>query len=687
MAFVGSYLLAHVFSALLPPVNPNDEEFYEILGLEKNATNEQIRKAYKVKSLKLHPDKVAQRGHMNQEEAAAQYEKVQEAYGVLVNDSKRQKYHAVKCSVTRYRFIEQSGMANPGAIYENLTSSSFSEKTRLVFLTFIILMLFLMQPILIAEKINQSLENENPLQDVQWSVILIPYWIFGAAGIILWCGILVMSPPETRTPIFFNILQQLAWYVAVIFLAEKWDGWSETYEKVLIPLYIAAALNWIQRILTVMRIRSDVAKMVTLEFLEKEVLKGKSLEDLTPEEQEKLREDYIVITVPPDFEPIVTEGVELDDKGLEEQKVESSPEYEMASEIYNSTLGSVYGSGIFGSIFLVLLTLKLNESISPNWWTVFTPIWIYIISRLLFSCFGVLCGTFSVDLSPDLEAEMQTADDEDHDDKNDNNKEKKDSGEENKKSSSEENSKPEVKSGEEKDAAASPPPKETTKESSSTSNETTDKESSTEKSETTKKVEETIKQLNDGINDTNSDDGSLNMDEETFRAWQNAYVEAEKGALEAQTKAAGDCCVGIFQLVMLCLIVSKIEVNYNDDPSDVGINVFWILSPLIIFFGLIWCCCACMIYGASRVDESDLYGGPSEDNGRDEDDGKEETNHVFVPGGDVENQKQSPTSPDTGANDDSNGAANTESSPQNEDNNEENPKTLDNNAESMEDLD
>jgi curved DNA-binding protein CbpA len=87
MLQIGTLLLANVFAALLPPVDPDEVDFYEILGVESNATDAQIRKAYKSKSLKLHPDKVAQRrDYSNKEEAAAEYEKVQEAYSVLVNE-------------------------------------------------------------------------------------------------------------------------------------------------------------------------------------------------------------------------------------------------------------------------------------------------------------------------------------------------------------------------------------------------------------------------------------------------------------------------------------------------------------------------------------------------------------------------------------------------------------------------
>ena len=62
------------------------KDFYEILGVEKTATDDQIKKAYRKLALKLHPDK---NKAPNAEEA---FKMVGKAYGCLSDASKRKSY-------------------------------------------------------------------------------------------------------------------------------------------------------------------------------------------------------------------------------------------------------------------------------------------------------------------------------------------------------------------------------------------------------------------------------------------------------------------------------------------------------------------------------------------------------------------------------------------------------------------
>lgn len=53
---------------------------YKILEIPKNATNEDVKKAYRKMAVKYHPDKVAHMGDEYKESAKEKFQKVQEAY-------------------------------------------------------------------------------------------------------------------------------------------------------------------------------------------------------------------------------------------------------------------------------------------------------------------------------------------------------------------------------------------------------------------------------------------------------------------------------------------------------------------------------------------------------------------------------------------------------------------------------
>ena len=61
------------------------KDFYEILGINKNATSDEIRKAYKKLAIKWHPDK----NPNNKEEAEAKFKEISEAYSVLSDPQKK----------------------------------------------------------------------------------------------------------------------------------------------------------------------------------------------------------------------------------------------------------------------------------------------------------------------------------------------------------------------------------------------------------------------------------------------------------------------------------------------------------------------------------------------------------------------------------------------------------------------
>ncbi len=65
-----------------------DEDYYDILDVDRDASKDEIKKAYRKKAKKYHPDKNPD----NAEEAREKFKKISEAYEVLADDEKRKRY-------------------------------------------------------------------------------------------------------------------------------------------------------------------------------------------------------------------------------------------------------------------------------------------------------------------------------------------------------------------------------------------------------------------------------------------------------------------------------------------------------------------------------------------------------------------------------------------------------------------
>jgi len=64
------------------------KDYYQILGINKDASQEEIKKAYRKLALKYHPDA----NPNNKEEAEKKFKEIGEAYAILSNPEKRAKY-------------------------------------------------------------------------------------------------------------------------------------------------------------------------------------------------------------------------------------------------------------------------------------------------------------------------------------------------------------------------------------------------------------------------------------------------------------------------------------------------------------------------------------------------------------------------------------------------------------------
>lgn len=62
-------------------------DFYEVLGVDKKATADEIKKAYRKKAIQYHPDR-----NPGDKEAEEKFKEAAEAYDVLSNPDKRARY-------------------------------------------------------------------------------------------------------------------------------------------------------------------------------------------------------------------------------------------------------------------------------------------------------------------------------------------------------------------------------------------------------------------------------------------------------------------------------------------------------------------------------------------------------------------------------------------------------------------
>lgn len=78
------------------------KDYYKILGVKRDATEEEIKKAYRRLALKYHPDR-----NPGNKEAEERFKEINEAYAVLSNKEKRQQYDMFGSEGFHQRFTQE----------------------------------------------------------------------------------------------------------------------------------------------------------------------------------------------------------------------------------------------------------------------------------------------------------------------------------------------------------------------------------------------------------------------------------------------------------------------------------------------------------------------------------------------------------------------------------------------------
>src|SRR4030067_1121566 len=78
------------------------KNYYTILGVNKNASDEEIKRAYRKMAMKYHPDR-----NPNKKEAEERFKEINEAYAVLSDKEKRKQYDTFGAEGFRQRFTQE----------------------------------------------------------------------------------------------------------------------------------------------------------------------------------------------------------------------------------------------------------------------------------------------------------------------------------------------------------------------------------------------------------------------------------------------------------------------------------------------------------------------------------------------------------------------------------------------------
>jgi len=644
--------LAWVFSAFLPPDDPNSqndevEDYYALLDVSKNARADDIKKAYRKKSLLLHPDKLRQRGMkyegqiITEDEARARFQQMKAAYDTLSDPKKRQLYDAL--GHKGLDFVQNPSHAwDPHVLLGNLAKSSLFDRTKLITLVLLFFGLVLLQPILLCAKLDQMLEqNGGSLENASWVALCVPFWLYA-----LFFGVLLIIGKA-----LLPLLQWIAFVAGVLFLTMKFDNvlpWK--YSVVFIPFYFWIFFRAFEARKQKVKANADMEKMVTIEYLEKYVInekkqdeEGNDIEaqqmhrtynDLSTEEKDEINEQYIIVHVPSKASaPRETESEENDMED-ELERIERSPEYQEAVARHEDA-DKTFTRIIVPEIpLLVLVIVQLDMGKNWNWGLTFLPLWIALFMQCCGGCYGFCCEAslahieVQEEMAEHFEKQKEAKGAQKGEDDKGNSNEKKESDEETGGEAPTKTDeaiadnvgsegKAEIDTTVTAEPVAEAPDEAIEAEVSAMGVKAIREELESYGISTTVFVEKSEfvaalvkarkegktpiqKKSEDTVNEANEDDDidieeDFQMDEDAFHYYQQAEQEAESKATEAQSKAIASFCSIIFQTIIAVLFVVKLNRSYaNEDEIVVdggsSYSAFWILFPIFLIAGIIVCC-------------------------------------------------------------------------------------------------
>lgn len=325
--------------------------YYALLGVERDASPDDIKKAYKRKSLQMHPDKLAQRGQVVTDELQAEFTKMKEAYDVLSDPHKRETYDAI--GARGIKWIEEPFSIDPQDLAANFARSSAIDRSKIFAIFVGVAVAILLLPIFICLHLDGAF-GEN----ASWFATFIPLWIWDGILVFYHVRVIMMGPierpehipeEEWKDPLpmpkrFMSLFRFVLLALFEIFATLKLDdSFGGSWLMAFLPYYL-----WE---LTAIYKKWPIAKVKIVTIADLESALGKSSADFSEEEKEVIKEAYAVV---------------------------SSLDGEDFAEAVRAKIAAKQDliKSAFRFIFSLFLLLQLAGSFNMSWWLVFLPVWV-----------------------------------------------------------------------------------------------------------------------------------------------------------------------------------------------------------------------------------------------------------------------------------------------------------------------